>query len=341
MQINPQFNLEIIKKINSEGVNSALYLVKDTQLGSNLILKQIDKNNFNEVSRYFEESKKIYNLKHPNIININTASYDDEYIYITMPYYRKGSLYNLIKNENLSMRKIIKYSLDFLSAVEYIHNKEIVHCDIKPNNILISDKDRAVITDFGSALYLDRLGNARLKNVYYKHIAPEQCTNSCINKKLDIYQIGTTLYRMCNGNDEYNNQLKRYKDLNSIKIACANGRFPVRKKYLPHIPKSMIDIIEKCIRVNPNERYENVVDIMNDLAQIHENLDWNYNKLDNNNFIWILERENKMIEIQLYKINNIWNIFENEILNAQVDSKAKGYRLVRSIIKKYEKIALL
>ncbi len=337
MQINPQFNLEIIKKINSEGVNSALYLVKDTQLGSNLILKQIDKNNFNEVSRYFEESKKIYNLKHPNIININTASYDDEYIYITMPYYRKGSLYNLIKNENLSMRKIIKYSLDFLSAVEYIHNKEIVHCDIKPNNILISDKDRAVITDFGSALYLDSLGNARLKNVYYKHIAPEQCTNSCINKKLDIYQIGTTLYRMCNGNDEYNNQLKIYKDLNSIKIACANGRFPVRKKYLPHIPKSMIDIIEKCIRVNPNERYENVVDIMNDLAQIHENLDWNYNKLDNNNFIWILEHENKMIEIQLYKINNIWNIYENEILNAQVDSKAKGYRLVRSIIKKYEK----
>lgn len=341
MQINPQFNLEIIKKINSEGVNSALYLVKDTQLDSNLILKQIDKNNFNEVSKYFEESKKIYNLKHPNIININTASYDDEYIYITMPYYRKGSLYNLIKNEHLSMRKIIKYSLDFLSAVEYIHNKEIVHCDIKPNNILISDKDRAVITDFGSALYLDSLGNARLKNVYYKHIAPEQCTNSCINKKLDIYQIGTTLYRMCNGNDEYNNQLKRYKDLNSIKIACANGRFPVRKKYLPHIPKSMIDIIEKCIRVNPNERYENVVDIMNDLANIHENLDWNYNKLDNNNFIWILERENKMIEIQLYKINNIWNIYENEILNAQVDTKAKGYRLVRSIIKKYEKIALL
>ena len=337
MQINSQFNLDIIKKINSEGVNSALYLVKDTQLDSNFILKQIDKNNFNEVSRYFEESKKIYNLKHPNIVNINMASYDDEYIYITMPYYRKGSLYNLIKNENLSMRKIIKYSLDFLSAVEYIHNKEIVHCDIKPNNILISDKDRAVITDFGSALYLDSLGNARLKNVYYKHIAPEQCTNSCINKKLDIYQIGTTLYRMCNGNDEYNNQLKIYKDLNSIKIACANGRFPVRKKYLPHIPKSMIDIIEKCIRVNPNERYENVVDIMNDLAQIHENLDWNYNKLDNNNFIWILEHENKMIEIQLYKINNIWNIYENEILNAQVDSKAKGYRLVRSIIKKYEK----
>ena len=95
MQINSQFNLEIIKKLKSEGVNSKLYLVNDRQLGSNFILKQIDKNNFNEVDKYFEEAKKIYNLNHPNIININTASYDDDYIYITMPYYRKGSLYNL------------------------------------------------------------------------------------------------------------------------------------------------------------------------------------------------------------------------------------------------------
>lgn len=338
MYISPNFNLEIIEKINSEGVNSALYLVKDVQLGSIFILKQISKNNFRDDGKYFEESKKIYNLKHPNIIPINTASYDEEYIYITMPYFKRGSLYSLLQNKNLSVRKIIKYSLDFLSAVDYMHSRNIIHCDIKPNNILMGNEDNAVLTDFGSALYLNHLGNARLKNVYYKHIAPEQCSNSIISKKIDIYQIGTTLYRMCNGNEEYNKQARRYKDLNSLKLACAKGKFPIRKKYLPHIPKSMINIIEKCIKVNPQDRYDNVLEIMNELSLVNENLDWNYYKISKNSFSWVLEDS---VKLELYKENDVWNIRDNGKINSFVDSKAKGYRVIREIIKKYEKIALL
>lgn len=337
MQISPKFNLKIIEKIHSEGVNSALYIVEDTQLGSRFILKQIDKKNFKEVDKYFEESKKVYNSKHPNIISINTASYDDKYIYITMPYYTNGSLYHLLENTNLTIRQIIKYSLDFLSAVQYIHSNGMIHCDIKPNNILISDSQDAVLTDFGSALYLNYLGNARLKNVYYKHIAPEQCTNSIISKKIDIYQIGTTLYRMCNGNEEYNKQAKRYKDLNSLKIACAKGKFPIRKKYMPHIPKSMISIIEKCLMVNPQDRYDNVLQIMNDLSDITENLDWHYDKRDSNYFTWSLDNGQKNIQIALYKENDSWNIINDDKMIPFIESKAKGYKEVRFIIKNYEK----
>lgn len=332
MYISPNFNLEIIEKINSEGVNSALYLVKDIQLGSIFILKQIAKGNFKQANKYFEESTKIYNLKHPNIIPINTASYDENYIYITMPYFKRGSLYSLLQRGNLSVRQIIKYSLDFLSALDYMHSKGIIHCDIKPNNILIGDNNNAVLTDFGSALYLNRLGNARLKNVYYKHIAPEQCSNSIISKKIDIYQIGTTLYRMCNGNEEYDKQAKRYKDLNSLKLACAKGRFPIRKKYLPHIPKSMINIVEKCMKINPEERYKNVLEIMNDISLIDENLDWNYYKISKNSYSWML---GDIAKLDLYKDNDVWNIIDNGKINSFVDSKAKGYRVIREIIKKY------
>lgn len=340
MEISTKFNFEIIEKIHSEGVNSALYIVEDKQLGSRFILKQIDKKNFKESGKYFEESKKVYNLKHPNIIPINTASYDEEYIYITMPYLKNGSLHQMLNNQNLTIREIIKYTLDFLPAIEYIHSRGVIHCDIKPNNILIDDNNNAILTDFGSALYLNNNGKARLKNVYYKHIAPEQCTNSLISKKVDIYQIGTTLYRMCNGNKEYNKQAKRYKDLNSLKIACAKGKFPVRKKYLPHVPKSMINIIEKCININPDERYENVLDIMNDLASINTNLDWRFENEDTSTFIWMLNSQVKRIEIILYKENGVWNIIDNGKITPYLDTKAKGYREIREIIKKYEKNSL-
>lgn len=337
MEINPRFNLRILEKINSEGVNSNLYLVEDIQLRSIFILKRIDKSKFKDPQRYFEESQKIYNSKHPNIIPITYASSDDKYIYITMPYLRNGSIYNTLENRNLSIREIIKYSLDFLSAIQYIHSIGIIHCDIKPNNILINDDGKAVVTDFGSALYVNNRGNARLKNVYYKHIAPEQCTNCIVNKKIDIYQIGTTLYRMCNGNDEYNNQAKKYKDLNSLKIACAKGKFPIRKKYLPHIPKSIINIVERCLNINPNERYDNVLQIMNELSEIEENLDWTYQKINNYNYIWKLNEYNQRVEIELLKEGNNWDIRCDNNIISTVDSKPKAYREVRKIIKFYEK----
>ena len=206
---------------------------------------------------------------------------------------------------------------------------------------MISNEGSAILTDFGSALYLNSLGNAKLKNVYYKHIAPEQCTNSTINKKIDIYQIGTTLYRLCNGNEEYNKQARRYKDLNSLKIACAKGKFPIRKKYLPHIPKVMINIIEKCININTYDRYENVLDIMNDISCINTHLDWYYNKENEEKFTWTLNTNDKYINIMMIKNGNMWEIIDDYRESLYVETKAKGYRVIRDIIKKYEKIALL
>lgn len=340
MEISPKLNLKILEKINSEGVNSALYIVKDEQMNCELILKQIDKKKLKEYDKYFDESKKVSRLNHPNIITISYATYDDDYVYITMPYYRNGSLNQILDNRNLTVKEIIKYSLDFLSAIYYLHDNNMIHCDIKPNNILINDNNEAILSDFGSAIQLDYAGTGKLKNVYYKHIAPEQCYTSTVNKSIDIYQIGTTLYRMCNGNEEYNKQLKRYKNLNDLKIAIAKGKFPVRKKYLPHIPRALIEVVEKCLAVKKEDRYENILDILNDLSSIDENLNWQYTKRDKDYYTWI-EGENYII---LKKDNRIWSIESNMIEDNKkyinLESKAQGYRRVRKIIKENKKTLL-
>ena len=85
-------------------------------------------------------------------LTVNKGSYDDEYIYITMPYDRKGSLNHLLDSRNLTVREIIKYSLDFLLALCYIHDNNMIHCVLKPNNILIDDNNKAILSDFGSAI---------------------------------------------------------------------------------------------------------------------------------------------------------------------------------------------
>lgn len=345
MDVVTNIDLKIIKQLKSEGANSKLYLVEDTQMEKELILKKISKSSFKNPEKYFEESKKICKADHPNIIDIRHVSYDEENIYITMPYYKKGSLQQLLETRNLMVKEIIDYSLDFLYAVEYLHNIGILHCDIKPNNVLISEDNRAILTDFGSAVYLNNEGKSKLRNVYYKHIAPEQCTNTCIDKKVDIYQIGTTLYRMCNGNLEYNNQLKRYKNIDMIKVASACGKFPKRNKYMPHIPKNMINIIEKCLQIDPKDRYNSVKEIIEDIKVIDENLEWRYEPRGKQHYFIKSDSEFLMTQIIVYKEDSFWNVKTMKInketkkytiykgyCQGYLDSKYDGFEEVKKII---------
>ena len=157
---------------------------------------------------------------------------------ISMPYYKNGSLQDILQERNLTVREIVKYSLEILSGLYYIHKKNILHCDIKPSNILIDDYGCAVLADFGSAININHSGVGKLKNVYYKHIAPEQCYSSRVDVRVDIYQFGNTLYRMCNGEEEYNKQVKKSKNMTELKNAIVNGSFPSRKKYYPQIGRA-------------------------------------------------------------------------------------------------------
>lgn len=267
-----------------EGKNSTVYRAFDSQLNAELIIKKISKASIIEQyqsideSNFFMESRILYDSKHPNVMQIQYASEDENFIYLSMPICRNGSINSLINQKHLTVREIVKYSLEFLSGLHYVHTKQLVHFDVKPTNILIDNNNKAVLTDFGLAKYTDIYGIMRPNQIYTPHKPPEAFKYADFTNKADIYQAGVTLYRMCNGNRIYNDKLNTLWSKGQLNEAIIDGKFPDRKFYLPHIPTQLRKIINKAMNIDIDKRYDTILDMLNDISSIDKNLDWEYNE---------------------------------------------------------------
>jgi serine/threonine protein kinase len=302
--IDTTVKFEERRDISGEGRNSRVFVALDHQLDAEIVVKEIPKSEFLNPNDYFTEARILYASKHPNIMEIQYASQDNDNIYLSMPLMKNGSLNSLINNRFLSVKEIIRYSLDFLSAVHFIHTKGLIHFDIKPTNILINDNGAAVLTDFGLSKYTDQYGLAIPEKIYTPHQVPESILRQDLTVQSDIFQCGMTLYRMCNGNEDFERQLD---DVNDIDAEVLNGSFPNRQRYLPHIPKKLRDIINKALSVNENDRYANVLQIMNDLSKIDKNLEWEYNQDKyTGTYVWNTHSDTAVFELKLCEENGVW-----------------------------------
>ncbi|MFJ7680333.1 serine/threonine-protein kinase [Peribacillus sp. NPDC097198] len=288
--IDSVVQLKLLKEIGGEGRNSKVYIASDPQLNAEVVVKKINKSKeFTNTKEYFNEAQMLYASSHPNIMGVRYASQDPENVYIVMDFYKNGSLNSLLAKRCLTIREIIKYSLEFLSGLNYMHSKFLVHFDIKPTNILINDAGKAVLTDFGLSKYLNENGFANPKKSYPLHVPPETYIHGRNSIFSDIYQSGLTIYRMCNGNDYFTKQLQELNITNSMELASAiaNNAFPKKESFLPHIPIKLRAVIQKALSLEETSRYESVIEMMNDIALLEDNLDWVYNRVTNEHSEWV------------------------------------------------------
>lgn len=271
---------DIVREIGSEGRNSRTFVSKDHQLDAEIVTKQILKTKLGSPDQFFSESQALYASAHPNVVQIHYACYDDEHIYLAMPYYRNGSVKGLITGQHMTVREIVKIACQVLSGLHNIHSKKLIHFDVKPDNILLSDRREALLSDFGQAKQMNFVGLAAQDRHYTPMIPPEALSNSEFTLTFDIYQFGLTLYRMVNGNEAFYAQLQKYGppnafDRESFKFDVRNGRFPDRRVFMPHIPTKLRTVVKTCLQVDPTRRYQSAIDIANVLAEIDgECLDW-------------------------------------------------------------------
>lgn len=272
-----------IQEIGGEGKNSTVYLAEDFQLKAQLVVKKIAKAAIKDPAQYFSESSILHKTEHPNVVPAYWGCQDADSIYVAMPYFANGSLKKLMGTKFLTVREIIRYGIQFLSGLHNIHSKGLIHFDIKPDNILLSNSDTALVSDFGLAKYMDAMGEAAPEGVYGKTVPPEVIQAApAFDLKFDIYQAGLTLYRMCVGDNEYYRQFEKYDSPGGFKAAeysqdVLREKFPNRKAFPAHIPKSLQNIVVKCIKVDKAKRYSSVLEITNALAKLDfPEMDWRY-----------------------------------------------------------------
>lgn len=332
---------------NSQGKNSTVFLANDKQLDHQFIVKKIKKNDVyrdygnEDESNLFIESSILYKVAHPNISEIQYASFDDDYVYIVMPYYKNGSVQTILEERSLSMREFIKLSLDFLSGLLFVHANNLVHFDVKPTNILLNNNGKAVITDFGLAKYIEDKSELVSPNkLYTLHFPPEYLLSTELSRQADIYQAGITMYRMVNGNEIWKDQVKTFD-----KSKILNGTFPDRRTYLPHVQKKIRKIINKCLDINIDKRYQSVLDIINDLSAVDGQLDWCYERKDSNGEVWKNRINNMEVCISLSEMGTAYEMvtYKTNIQSQRQSkvsamckqrlSKSEAYKIIEEYIK--------
>lgn len=317
--------VDFIKRIGElNGLNSEVYLAIEKNIQREVIIKKIEKVYLNH--KDYLEAIYLKEAKHPNVVDISYAgdSSCGKYVYLVMPYYKNGSLKEVIKDKDLSVKEIITYALGFLNGLHSVHIKKLLHLDIKPDNILLSDRKEALLSDFGLVTSFPK-GQSIVPNPMFKFLwPPEYFKYGKANIATDIYQVGITLYLLCN-KIYFEDLLTPNINENIFKNLVTQGLF-YPNKYPLHVSTEFQKIINKCLHKDMSKRYSSVSGILHDLADLEETslMLWEYNK-NNNCEYWTQNN-------RTCKLDNNGNI---EIcINKKIDYIGKDMYYLMDFLKK-------
>lgn len=265
---------EIIDKVGSGGM-ADVYNAKDTRLNRNVaikVLKQEYSNDAKFVSKFRVEAQSVAGLSHPNIVNVYDVGEDDTLYYIVMELVEGITLKRFIeKKGRLEINEAIGIGIQIAQGIEEAHKNNIIHRDIKPQNIIISKEGKVKVTDFGiaKAATSNTITSNAMGSVHY--ISPEQARGGYSDEKSDIYSLGVTLYEMLLGKVPFEGE-----STVTVAFAHVHEEAVPLEEVDPSIPRSLSRIVQKCMQKKPDMRYESAGALIMDLRRAVSDPDGDY-----------------------------------------------------------------
>ncbi|HFF9307244.1 TPA: Stk1 family PASTA domain-containing Ser/Thr kinase [Clostridium perfringens] len=252
-----------------EGGMSFVYKAKCRKLNRFVavkILKDEFKNNEEIVRRFKKEATAIANLSNPNVVNVLDVGTQDDINYIVMEYIEGKTLKDIINEKGALPYEIaISIGIKVAKALECAHKSGIIHRDVKPQNILVTEEGVVKVTDFGIAKSMDSSTIAHTNSVMGSahYFSPEQAKGTYTDYRTDLYSLGIVLYEMVTGVVPFNGD-------SPVTVAVKH----IQEKAIPpkninqNIPNSLNDLIMKAMEKDPVNRYQTAKEIIGDLEKI-------------------------------------------------------------------------
>ena len=255
----------LIKTI-AESATGAVYLARNDDLTQPVALKVQALKGRGEVTeadrqRFVRECQILSALNHRSIADVLDYGITDEYSYLALEYFPCGSLRDRLKNP-VSEADAVNYARQIGDALQVLHSANVVHRDLKPSNLMLTDDNRLILIDFGSAsmrLAASDLSRSDLCTGTPYYVCPEQIDNRDPDGRGDLYSLGVVLYEMLVG-------ALPYLGNNLIEIFTAHRAAPV-----PRLPQRVLryqPIIDRLLAKEPDDRYPSAALFLEDLSAV-------------------------------------------------------------------------
>jgi eukaryotic-like serine/threonine-protein kinase len=252
-------------KLGSGGM-STVYLARDETLDRPVAVKVMHREmseQEDQLQRFRQEARAVAKLTHPNVVSVIDAGEDGGHPYIVFEYVKGETLKQRIGRVGaLDTQEAIAYAIEVARGLSVAHARNMVHRDIKPQNVLIDEEGRAKLTDFGISRQLEQDGVTATGRVLgtTDYVAPEQAMGKGVDPRSDIYSLGVVLYEMLIG------QVPFHADSQvGVAMKHVNEDLPDVQRRRPDVSAAVALVVERSTAKDPAERYQTVAEMIDDL----------------------------------------------------------------------------
>jgi eukaryotic-like serine/threonine-protein kinase len=263
-----------VKERLGGGGMGVVYKAEDTRLHRTVALKFLPPELTRDVdarARFVQEARAASALDHPNICAVHDIDETPEgESFICMAYCEGETLKHRLQRGRPPLVEAVGWAEQICRGLAKAHERGIVHRDIKPANVIVTDEGVVKIVDFGLAKLI---GSASLTHTgtlvgTAGYVAPEQARGALVDHRADIWSLGVVLYEMVTGRLPF-----RAEHAQALLLAVLHDREPAVASLRPDAPPALAELIHRCLRKNPGERYQSAHELADELRRIRSELE--------------------------------------------------------------------